>query len=46
MSRRLSCHVGFNTQHSPMGAFMSFTCGNPGTKGGIGLQIGRRSSSA
>jgi hypothetical protein len=41
MSRRLSCHVGFNAQHSPMGAFMSFTCGNPGTKGGIGLQIGQ-----
>jgi hypothetical protein len=37
----LSCHIGFNAQHSPMGAFMSFTCGNPGTKGGIGLQIGQ-----
>ena len=24
-----------------MGAFMSFTCGNPGTRGGIGLQIGK-----
>jgi hypothetical protein len=24
-----------------MGAFMSFTCGNPGTRGGIGLQIGQ-----
>ena len=36
----LSTHIGFNAQHSPMGAFMSFTCGNPGTKGGIGLQIG------
>ncbi|HXY40165.1 MAG TPA: glycoside hydrolase family 52 protein, partial [Vicinamibacteria bacterium] len=41
MSKRLSCHVGFNAQHSPMGAFMSFTCGHPGTKGGIGLQIGQ-----
>ena len=41
MSKRLSCHIGFNAQHSPMGAFMSFTCGNPGTKGGIGLQIGQ-----
>src|SRR5512138_705340 len=40
MSKRLSCPIGFNAQHSPMGAFMSFTCGNPGTKGGIGLQIG------
>lgn len=38
--RPLSAHIGFNAQHSPMGAFMSFTCGNPGTKGGIGLQIG------
>ncbi len=41
MSKRLSCRIGFNAQHSPMGAFMSFTCGNPGTKGGIGLQIGQ-----
>ena len=40
-SRPLSCHIGFNAQHSPMGAFMSFTCGNPGTRGGIGLQIGQ-----
>ena len=38
--RPLSCPIGFNAQHSPMGAFMSFTCGNPGTRGGIGLQIG------
>jgi xylan 1,4-beta-xylosidase len=37
---KLSGPIGFNAQHSPMGAFMSFTCGNPGTKGGIGLQIG------
>jgi hypothetical protein len=41
MSKRLTCPIGFNAQHSPMGAFMSFTCGNPGTKGGIGLQIGQ-----
>jgi hypothetical protein len=40
MTKPLSCPIGFNAQHSPMGAFMSFTCGNPGTKGGIGLQIG------
>ena len=39
----LSGSIGFNAQHSPMGAFMSFTCGNPGTKGGIGLQIGQPS---
>jgi len=37
----LSYHLGFNAQHSPMGAFMSFTCGNYGTRGGIGLQIGQ-----
>ncbi|MFN8092811.1 MAG: glycoside hydrolase family 52 protein [Vicinamibacteria bacterium] len=41
MSKRLSHPIGFNAQHSPMGAFMSFTCGHPGTKGGIGLQIGQ-----
>ena len=43
MSKRapLSCQLGFNAQHSPMGAFMSFTCGNFGTRGGIGLQIGQ-----
>src|SRR6478752_427664 len=39
--RPLSCHLAFNAQHSPMGAFMSFTCGNFGTRGGIGLQIGQ-----
>ena len=39
--RPLSCQIGFNAQHSPMGAFMSFTCGNLGTRGGIGLQIGQ-----
>ncbi len=33
--------LSFNAQHSPMGAFMSFTCGNYGTRGGIGLQIGQ-----
>lgn len=38
---KLTGPIGFNAQHSPMGAFMSFTCGNPGTKGGIGLQIGQ-----
>jgi hypothetical protein len=37
----LAYHLGFNAQHSPMGAFMSFTCGNFGTRGGIGLQIGQ-----
>ena len=43
MSKRapLPYHLSFNAQHSPMGAFMSFTCGNFGTRGGIGLQIGQ-----
>lgn len=36
----MTAPITFNAQHSPMGAFMSFTCGNPGTRGGIGLQIG------
>jgi hypothetical protein len=38
---RISSDKSFNAQHSPMGAFMSFTCGNFGTRGGIGLQIGQ-----
>ncbi len=33
-------NISFNAQHSPMGAFASFTCGNFGTRGGIGAQIG------
>lgn len=31
----------FNAQHSPIGAFMSFTCGHAGTGGGIGVEIGK-----
>jgi xylan 1,4-beta-xylosidase len=34
-------NISFNAQHSPMGAFMSFTCGNFGTRGGVGLQLGQ-----
>src|SRR4051812_2887715 len=34
-------NINFNAQHSPMGAFMSFTCGHHGTRGGIGVQIGK-----
>ncbi len=30
----------FNAQHSPIGAFASFTLGFPGQKGGLGLEIG------
>jgi xylan 1,4-beta-xylosidase len=41
VSTPLTCPIGFNAQHSPMGAFMSFTCGHFGTRGGIGLQIGQ-----
>jgi len=34
-------NINFNAQHSPMGAFTSFTCGHFGTRGGFGLQIGK-----
>jgi xylan 1,4-beta-xylosidase len=34
-------NINFNAQHSPMGAFMSFTCGHFATRGGIGVQIGK-----
>lgn len=34
-------NISFNAQHSPLGAFFSFTCGHFGTKGGFGLQVGR-----
>lgn len=37
----LTCPIGFNAHHSPMGAYMTFTCGHPGTRGGIGLQKGQ-----
>lgn len=30
----------FNAQHSPVGAFASFTAGFPGPKGGLGLELG------
>ena len=45
MSQRTSLlnSVSFNAQHAPMGAFMSFTCGNFGTRGGVGLEIGQPS---
>ena len=33
--------VFFNAQHSPIGAFASFTLGFPGAKGGLGLELGR-----
>lgn len=34
-------NINFNAQHSPVGAFMSFTCGHFGTRGGFGLEIGK-----
>lgn len=34
-------NISFNAQHSPMGAFFSFTCGQFGSRGGFGLQMGR-----
>ncbi|MGN6726414.1 MAG: glycoside hydrolase family 52 protein [Tepidisphaeraceae bacterium] len=40
-ANKKSMAINFNAQHSPMGAFMSFTCGNFGTGGGIGLEIGK-----
>jgi hypothetical protein len=38
---RFGGNINFNAQHSPMGAFMSFTCGHHGSGGGIGVEIGR-----
>jgi len=32
--------IEFNAQHSPVGAFASFTLGYPGARGGLGLEIG------
>jgi hypothetical protein len=37
-------NIDFNAQHSPMGAFMSFTCGHFGSPGGIGIEIGKPAS--
>ncbi|MEI8309760.1 MAG: glycoside hydrolase family 52 protein [Verrucomicrobiota bacterium] len=31
----------YNVQHSPIGAFASFTLGYPGAKGGLGLELGK-----
>ncbi len=33
-------HIFFNAQHSPIGAFASFTLGCPGNTGGLGLELG------
>jgi hypothetical protein len=33
-------NINFNAQHSPMGAYASFTCGHFGTRGGIAAESG------
>src|SRR5262249_3831003 len=33
--------IFYNTQHSPLGAFSSFTLGCKGPKGGLGLELGK-----
>ncbi|MDP4182706.1 MAG: glycoside hydrolase family 52 protein [Bacillota bacterium] len=33
--------IYFNAQHSPIGAFSSFTLGYPNAKGGLGLELGK-----
>lgn len=32
--------TSFNAHHSPVGAFSSFTLGEPGARGGLGLELG------
>ena len=32
--------IWFNAHHSPIGAFVTFTLGFPGAKGGLGLELG------
>jgi xylan 1,4-beta-xylosidase len=34
-------NISFNAQHSPIGAFASFTCGHFGSRGGLAAQIGK-----
>jgi hypothetical protein len=34
-------NVGFNAHHAPMGAYFTFTCGHFGTRGGMGVQLGK-----
>jgi hypothetical protein len=34
-------NINFNAQHSPMGAYMSFTCGHFGSGGGVAAEIGK-----
>jgi hypothetical protein len=37
----MTSNIFFNTQHSPIGAFASFTLGSKGAKGGLGLELGK-----
>lgn len=37
----MSNNIFFNAQHSPIGAFASFTLGFRGKKGGLGLELGK-----
>jgi hypothetical protein len=34
-------NVGLNAHHAPMGAYFTFTCGHFGTRGGMGVQLGK-----
>lgn len=36
----MTSNTFFNSHHSPVGAFASFTLGFPGAKGGLGLELG------
>ena len=37
----MTSNIFFNAQHSPIGAFASFTLGSKGAKGGLGLELGK-----
>ncbi|MEM6391692.1 MAG: glycoside hydrolase family 52 protein [Planctomycetota bacterium] len=41
MANTLPTHPFFNVQHSPIGAFASFTLGQKGPNGGLGIQQGK-----
>jgi len=41
MASPSSAAVLFNAHHAPVGAFASFTLGQPGASGGLGLELGR-----
>ena len=37
----MNTNIFFNTQHSPIGSFASFTLGAKGAVGGLGLELGK-----